>query len=501
MKIFDLHCHPTLKPMLMLKNHRKSPWDEVDNMFNKIYDSQSNLEQLLEGNSNLVCVGLNAIETAFLKGGLVQTVAGPIRFIDKRQVRRIARKAEGYCYPQLLEQEIDSVKNNATNPNEAGQRVKWINSIDEYNPEDMDTLHLIASLEGGHGLYYGRNESSDIDTMLNKIKAYRKADPVRLLYLTLTHISQNVFANHAFAIKILGKKAFLPLGNGITTAGHQVIKTCLDDNVEGKPVLIDIKHLSLVSRKQFYQAYGDKPIIASHMAVTGCSWHNKPVIKLRKKKAHAVYKVKYERQKGHIAGTYFNPDSINLYDEDIKNILKSGGLIGLIFDERVLGYSIHTKSKEFISNDEWNAFIAPMSSDEQERKLMDDREDAADELEDQLAEEEEARLLADEGIQRSVEKRRIHLLHLLNNVMHIIKVGQTMGDDIDAGKHIVVGSDFDGLVNAIDCCPTAEDFESFQGILADAIEQYAIDLIPHPAAFVEDLFYNNGLAFLKKHFA
>ena len=500
MKTFDLHCHPTLKPMLTLERHRLSPWDEVDNIANKIFDSQSNMNQLLDGNCNLACVGLMAIETAFLKGALVQTVAGPVRYVDKRQIRRIARKVKGYCYPDLLDQEIDSVINHAVNKDEPWERVKWISSMDEYDPDDLDTLHLIASLEGGHGLYYGRNESDDINIIVNKLKEYRNGNPLRLLYLTLTHISQNVFANHAFAIKILGKKPFLPRGNGITDKGHQVIQTCLSDQLDGQPILIDIKHLSMVSRKQFYETYKDKPIIASHVAVTGCSWHNKPIAKIRKKKAHPVYKVKYDRQKGYIDGTSFNPDSINLYDEDIVAILKSGGLIGLILDERVLGFSKNNKSKEFISNDEWDEFIAPLTQTELQNREMDDDENQADELDEQQHEEEETRLLAGNGPKRSMDNRRIHLLHLLNNIMHIMKVGQSIDGNIDPGKHIVIGSDFDGLINAIDCCPTAEDFEYLQDHLEDAIELYASDLITDPAAFVEAIFYKNGIEFLKKHF-
>ncbi len=500
MKIFDLHCHPTLKPMLMLEENRKNPWEEIDNWVNKIYDSQSNLEQLLDGGCNLACVGVGSIETAFLTGALVQTLAGPVRYVDKRQLKRIARMADGYRYPQLLEQEFNSINQYPDNPFEEWEHVKWIKSMDEYDPDDMDTLHLIASQEGGHGLYYGKNESDDIDIMLDKISVYRSGEPVRLLYLTLTHISQNVFANHAYAIKILGKKPFLPLGNGITTKGHQIIKACLDTESPGKPILLDIKHLSLVARKEYYAAYSHMPMIASHMAVTGCSWHEKPIVKVRKKRAHEVYKVKYERQRGHIEGTYFNPDSINLYDEDIQAIIKSDGLIGIILDERVLGYSKDKTSKEFISNDEWDAFIAPVTEEGLRLKLMSDDEDQLDDEADQELDNEDLRLIEGQSVERSRDKRYIHLLHLLNNIVHIIKVGQSMGEEFDASKHIVIGSDFDGLVNPIDCCLTAVEFGSLKDSLAEAIELYTLDLIPDPASFVEDVFYKNGITFLNKYF-
>jgi hypothetical protein len=40
----------------------------------------------------------------------------------------------------------------------------------------------------------------------------------------------------------------------------------------------------------------------------------------------------------------FNPSSINLYDEDILQVLQSGGLIGISLDKRILGYA---ESDEF----------------------------------------------------------------------------------------------------------------------------------------------------------
>ena len=36
--------------------------------------------------------------------------------------------------------------------------------------------------------------------------------------------------------------------------------------------------------------------------------------------------------------TVFNPWTINLFDEDILEIVESSGMIGIIMDERVLGY-------------------------------------------------------------------------------------------------------------------------------------------------------------------
>jgi microsomal dipeptidase-like Zn-dependent dipeptidase len=211
-----------------------------------------------------------------------------------------------------------------------------------------------------------------------------------------------------------------------------------------------------------------------------------------------VFKVKYERRKGYLPETYFNPNSINLYDEDIQAILQSGGLIGLILDERVLGYSNRDKCKEFVSKDEFSKFLSPDDS-RVDFPMMSDDEDIQDDLEDVAMEYEEESLMAGYGGLRSFTKKRIHLLHLLNNIMHIIKVGNKL-EGIDASKHISIGSDFDGLINAIDVCPSAEEYEDLKRELSLFIDVYASDLIPNSVMFVNDMFYNNGVNFLNNNF-
>ncbi|TLX73484.1 hypothetical protein E9993_15335 [Labilibacter sediminis] len=497
MQVFDLHCHPTLKPMLSLPQKRVTPWEEIDNILNKIFDSQSNCKQLLQGGCNVACVGLSAIETAFLKDWIVKVASGPVRYIDRDQVENIANAAAGATYEDIMEQEINSIINHPVLSGTNGMKVKWINSVNDYDKNDMTTLHLIATQEGGHGLYYGSNEDNDINKILDRVKELKKASPVRLFYVTLTHISQNVFANHCYAIKVLPKRRFFPQTNGISNDGYKVIEALLSEE-NGKPILIDIKHLSLASRIEFYSKYNHRPIIASHAAVTGCSYKNKPIFKIRKKNNHDVYKVKYTRQRGYFPGTFFNPDSINLYDEDIKEIIKSNGIIGLILDERVLGFSKRPTSKEFISDLEWSKFISP--DEIRHMKELTPEEDLLDDLEDEKEESEEEMLLAGHGPKRSKQFEELHLLHLLNNIIHIIMIGKNMG--VDASKHITIGSDFDGLINAVDCCLFASEYSDLRKKLKETIlEQSAAKImIPNVDSFLDDFFYNNGVNFLMKNF-
>ncbi|MBA3900537.1 MAG: hypothetical protein H0X62_10060, partial [Bacteroidetes bacterium] len=106
--------------------------------------------------------------------------------------------------------------------------------------------------------------------------------------------------------------------------------------------LIDIKHMSLKSRKDYYEYRRSKgysePILATHMGVTGLSWDYKfPVSACKKFKGRGYSMIKYYQEKQEGALVPFNPCSINMYDEDIKEVLLSGGLIGMSLDRGILG--------------------------------------------------------------------------------------------------------------------------------------------------------------------
>lgn len=506
-KIFDLHCHPTLKPLLLLPQNRPTPWDMIKepavDALKNIYDSQCNCEQMIDAGCNIACVGLMSVETEMVDRTIVKLLAGPVKYIDRQQVRHIAQVKKGATYYDLFDQEVNSVVSTPKNPHDPTDRVKFISSMAEYNEDDAHTLHLIATLEGGHGLYSPKNQKqntseimADDSAIIQRITDLRNKKPVRLLYITLTHIGPNAIANHAFGIKGLRKIYFFPKGNGISSLGKKIIDICQTQSIKQPPILIDVKHLSLASRIEFYQNYATLPIVASHVAVTGCSYMEKPIYKVRKKSEHDVYKVKYLKLKGHLPNTYFKPDSINLYDEDIQAILKSGGIIGLILDERVLGYQDNGHAhKEYVSAKEWNRFVSPkelaklkeMGDDEDE--LDDDDEDEVDTAEDRIMTSDLA---------TNTKKGRIQTRHLLNNLWHIIMVGDKLG--IDARKHVAIGSDFDGLIDPLDNCVNVTQLDDLRMELKKQIFQFTPQIAPDIDAFLDDLFYRNGISFLKKNF-
>src|SRR5204863_8678457 len=103
-------------------------------------------------------------------------------------------------------------------------------------------------------------------------------------------------------------KTFYPKGSGITKWGKEFIREAMSSE-NGKRVLIDVKHMSLRSRKEFYDMrkieFPDAPIIASHVGIAGCSIYKIPIhsVIFRKRlfkimKERQRYKVKYYKLPG-----------------------------------------------------------------------------------------------------------------------------------------------------------------------------------------------------------
>ncbi|MBN4066082.1 membrane dipeptidase [Candidatus Amoebophilus asiaticus] len=512
-QLFDLHCHPSLKPMFSLPGNRSSCWHTIeitaDNVLENIIDSQSNLQQLLDGGVNLACIALHPVEMAVAKRQLLQIASLFVNYLDPEQLLNIAEAHT--TYQQLLHEELTNLLSEEENPAHNQQKIKIIKSISEYDSEDKNTLHLILAVEGGHAFYYEKNSDWDIHKIMNNIEAYKQPDKPRLLYITLTHLAPNALANHAYGNKIFSKSAFIPKGYGLTSLGKSFIRKCYDDT-NNRRILIDIKHMSLRARQHFYgfrktNVYDDIPIIASHVAVTGLSWDQKfPIEKYRSPIRKRFTKIKYKKVPGIIPGTFFNPISINLYEEDIIQILQSKGLIGIILDERILGAgkqlidgALKTTEKEFIYNREKNLFIKPEFNYKSEswfRSLFtvfdsEDKEDEWHELNDGSARSQTA------------HRAEMHRKYFINNLLYIIKVGSSI-PDVDPWKHICIGSDFDGLINPVDFCKTSQDFGKIDVCLKTHLLEYAnligvdiddIDKISH------QIMFQNAFDFLEANFS
>lgn len=144
--------------------------------------------------------------------------------------------------------------------------------------ESKEIINIILSIEGGHsfntGLVMAKNTANKNEVLKNVLAV--KNWKHRPLFLTLAHHFYNELCGHACSISIslLKKNQNRGLNSGITELGYEVIELLLD-NMEGKRILIDIKHMSTASRKAYYKFLDAKyaaeniPIIASHAACNG----------------------------------------------------------------------------------------------------------------------------------------------------------------------------------------------------------------------------------------
>jgi microsomal dipeptidase-like Zn-dependent dipeptidase len=227
-----------------------------------------------------------------------------------------------------------------------------MNSIGDYK---QDKLNIVLTIEGGHNLFDNTSDSSVYGDVIQHLKDLKSSSHT-YLFMGLAHLEHNPLCTHAYGIKFIKHDDFKPVGSGISTLGKDVIREALK-----KPnrILIDIKHMSLEARKQYYYILENEynseriPILISHGGVTGVSWDNKPV-SCRRKYRDCI-KVTYFKPKG-VMGTKFNPWSINLYDEEIRKIVRSDGLIGLNLDERILGAKRKRRRErvEYFSPGEFN---------------------------------------------------------------------------------------------------------------------------------------------------
>lgn len=324
----------------------------------------------------------------------------------------------------------------------------------------------------------------------------------------LSYIREQDLATHAFGLKMIKQAAFYPVGNGITKLGESVVRAAygMKQNVKGKsentPIFIDVKHMSLKSRMDLYalreaeckkyealkpkdkKAYTgwagllknkNLPIIATHVGVTGYSinqWKDaikEDSIEYERDQGVSTIKFRTDRKRaGHWGSEVnrnftYNPWTINLMDEDIIQIMDSGGMIGLILDVRVLGFQARIRaasrlSPEYMSVAEFGYHFPEVDVSKLQKNS----------LQESLIEEES-------WLVNTKDER--HPLMLCFNIIHTVVTGELNGIE-DAYKHVCIGSDFDGLINPVKVCRNSSEMSNLEAnltrwlpIAADAYQE------------------------------
>ena len=172
----------------------------------------------------------------------------------------------------------------------------------------------------------------------------------------------------------------------------------------------------------------------------------------------------------------------------------SGGLIGLSFDQRILGFTDENVLRnvttphdlEYISELEAGFFLGPNPSS-LPAWTDDDKIWTSQDF---------------ENLDPAFNKE-LHPLFFLNQVIHILVVAKNneLLDMKQAMKQICLGSDYDGLINAVDHCKQADKLNNFKDIAFEKmprllrkakLDKEGIDV----PTLIENIFYNNGRDFV-----
>ena len=535
---FDLHNHPALKSFLTdtRPDKRDDCWtvyrNFLDFLVGNIIDSQASLRQLDRSRTRLVVAALYVLEEGLEDISLIRNILPVITHLDRGMIRSV----EPARYWSRFREKVEHLEASLDRGGAPERDFVIASTAAQIDPARNT---LVLSVEGAHIL----QDTPDDDPLrrLDELKSFRH----RIFYLTVCHFIRNPFCTQAFAMKLVNvrkKPVFLPGGTGLSALGRQLVERAYDETT-GRRILIDVKHFSLSGRRDFYAwkradpRWRDIPIIASHVGVTGHSWdYSARSTHFRRGFPERLsslgqYLVRYDAVPGLRLGkveTRFNPQSINLYDEDIREVIASGGLIGLMLDQRLLG--VGSKFEEYFGSEDFedlrSADTGPQPAEtipavalspmEEEREIKRVRSHGREELfnfvnplsagsfrslVDMLMRRREAVTL--DAPRRLNRRQRTHLLHLANNLLHIVRVGGPT-----AWRHVCLGTDFDGLVDAPNNCESVLELPDLEVHLREIIEEYlASDDALSPADYhitdldaqIRDVMENNGRRFVMKN--
>ena len=190
--------------------------------------------------------------------------------------------------------------------------------------KNIKTICVVLSIEGMHVLNTGLRKKPDRAQVMANLRKLKNWD-YRPFFVGIAHHFYNDLCGHAPSLSPLIRGLVDQsegLESGFTDLGAQVVEQLLDIT-NGQRILIDVKHMNTLSRKQYYSwldsgKFGTQtiPIVVSHGAANGLSSVEDPVMRFPE------------------TASKMHRGDINFYDDEIVRIARSGGIFGLQLDER-----------------------------------------------------------------------------------------------------------------------------------------------------------------------
>ena len=472
----DFHCHSAMKPYGKSYNYKKigrnnpnrnrsnsiwkyNPPTLVDKLINYIIHltkfSQSNFASLAKGGVHIICISLYPIEKWFfvnkIKNEFIKDIAA--NFATGVGKKRIDAVQASNNYFKDLVMEYDFYKQldgKIIQLPEGKYRYKLVKSYDEIeiikakDQGEITTICVIISIEGMHVLNQSIDKKpSELKFMANLQKIKNWDTPP--FFVAIAHHFWNHLCGHAESFTKLVKKKVNQI-EGLNSGFTPLgIKVVheLLSTENGKRILIDLKHMSVASRTSFYK------LIDNNSA-----YKNIPLV-VSHGAANGLQSFGINEQSGSQVAGKSNPVEINFFNEEIIRIAKSKGIFGLQLDER------RVANKETLKK-----------------------------------------------IKHSIKRSKI--MHyrselLWNQIQHILELLDEEG--LFAWNCIVIGSDFDGIIDSLNSFWTSEELP----FLADFLERHAYNYMRTANLKVKENSINadeiisrimstNGLHFLKTNF-
>ena len=522
MKYFDFHTHIILKQLFsdnpnidaMISRQDVAGIPRICTDLPNIIESQIHQSQLAEFDEEVVIgVVLYGMESHLAKE--VLNLRGLLR--PSSQHKLSAALLQNIVDRKVLPFKDFTLQRTLESYLAAPQSFNVLTKESFDQPLPTNKVNVFFIIEGCHSLsdssngmditndpYIPAELLANLDIVLGKV-------PV--IAINLTHMQQSNLCNHAFGIQLTNVQPFIPRTSGLTNDGRTVVQGLFD-----RGICVDTKHMSYKTRLDLRNDIDAnrfnnvQPLVCTHTGFTGVPFSKWAGFITRKMKMdqQAMYlevakTIHMHNMPARPGAPAFNMTTINLFDEEIVWIVQHGGMIGLSMDRRIIGYvgkhdddptgrdhdSLLIVDKEFMSAQEWTALQIPdaaigHSVTEDDCMTFTDLEDSA------------------EG---SIPARdEFFFDHVLLQIKHYLQVCIDAGIALEeAQKHLTIGSDLDGLINPFINMPTVKDmddlkkyirmnFHFFLESLGDSKlwhRQLKVD------SFVEDLFYNNGVNFIR----
>jgi len=481
-KVFDAHFHLLFKHYLSInftieENIRLKGMGQVlDEIFGGPFDSQSSPELISRSPLRVGICSLLALEHAF--ANRILTVKGInigklILPLDWKKVENIKNSKTTY-YDDFLDQLHFYIQSKVTLAKEpfhihfTGRGDAWhktLNTEATYQKllAENTKRYLVLSIEGGHNLsnVFIKSKTLESQNPELQLKALQEREDADFISINLCHLSDiseqrlggfSQGLNKSAQIAFFSEDFFPKVEFGLTERGKKVIRQALLH--KERPILIDVKHMSVYTRFHFY-AYRSMlanehplverlPIVSTHTGFVFTSLRNflkeKPY-SLSKDDNRGYRELIVENRK--IGRTndkrnhelYCNPWTINLFDEEIIEIMRSKGIIGISLDQRILGHA-----KAFKDGKRPKNFEPEYMSKPEAEKLF-ERGELPTAVEGFF-----------EDIMKAPTRAERHIMLLCMHLVYAVRVGHEglpWLEGTSPWDYLCIGSDYDGLINPI----------------------------------------------------